>query len=95
MTLRDQYKEKFGKYPSSQMKEETLLKKLGIEELKYVAPVVMEEITETIQEEYKEVIPKEIMKVKTKAVKGYIEPKQGDKVVKMTSRQRAYLLKNK
>ena len=81
MTLRDQYKEKFGKYPSSQMKEETLLKKLGIEE-----------IIEPIEEE---IIPKEIMKVKTKAVKGYIEPKQGDKVVKMTSRQRAYLLKNK
>lgn len=90
--LRDQYKDKFGKYPSSQMKEETLLKKLGIEKEDTLEErVIREEKAIELEKE----APKEIMKVKTKAVKGYIEPKQGDKVVKMTSRQRAYLLKNK
>lgn len=91
MNLREQYKEKFGKYPSSQMKEETLLKKLNIKKVETKTVVI--ETPEPIIQEKKEV--KEIMKLKTRTVKGYVEPKEGNKVLKMTSRRRAYLLKNK
>ena len=89
MDLREQYKEKFGKYPSSQMKEETLLKKLGIKELVETKTVVIE--PEAVQE-VKEV--KKITKLKTRTAKGYVEPTK-DSVVRMTSRRRAYLLRNK
>ena len=108
MNLREQYKEKFGKFPSSQMKEETLLKKLGLDEneLKrdHLIKDAIDNWTEltyvkeekTITELWdKKEEPKEVMKLKTRTVKGYIEPKEGDKVLKMTSRRRAYLLKNK
>ena len=99
MNLREQYKEKFGKFPSSQMKEETLLKKLGIDKIdnpfgeSLVDTIIVEKEKDNIELNKK--VEKEVMKLKTRTVTGYIEPNKGDKPLKMTSRRRAYLLKNK
>ncbi|MCP4971575.1 MAG: hypothetical protein GY932_13405 [Arcobacter sp.] len=84
MELREQYKEKFGKYPSSQMKEETLLKKLG-------ADIKEENITEANETKPEPVVTPNLMKIKERKVVN-----TEDKTVKrMTTRQRYNLLHKK
>ena len=76
--LRELYKKEFGKYPSSQMKQETLIKKLWLDK----------EISQVKEEDIRE-IPEEEIKLEVKEIK---ETKPEPKWIKVTTATRNRLL---